>query len=647
MKNSFVISVILLISSVYCLSVEFPFRTWTSTSGVRIEARLIGKSGDKLTIERSDSKQFIFPLSLVSKADQDYVRSALMSTLSLSSGQGVRPSFNQVGAKPNSASLPIWSPTVIEKWWLTHENGDWNELSVKMMVDLRLIWTTKETRSLREGRDFFSWFDHWRWLTLFNKLDSTKGADQLKDTFVEVGKNASLQKTFLKALHPNDQQVRALEIFLSIANDHPDLIERYSALAVAYAVVFDQPFPRNWPHHQVLSKDVPIDPALPSKRFGDMVKANLGRKLEYDPSHLSVTELKFVIDHRLPVSELEWARESVKFRRSSFGKIFSSIVYDRPRLDGAVFRWPYGDYSLSSIQEKGGICVDQAYFSSMAGKAKGIPTLTFVGQGSGGGHAWFGFLKNPGRWETDCGRYENQNYPVGNAIDPQLWKLITDDELGALARGEKNLSGFRGKAVDYFAWALANPDAEFYRESLKRARTLHPAYVDVWKKEATWVEAKLTDLREKRNFWDAWLKAFSNTVDLKIEGQKKLADVYDEMGNPSQAERIRSLIVKQNRSGRFDLAIKEGAEQIMNKLEKKLWADAEKTYERMVKDFEKTAGGELYYNLVRPYVETLVRSGRKEQAMDAIEYLKKRNVLDLGPGSIIGLEMQKLLQKIN
>ena len=143
-------------------------------------------------------------------------------------------------------------------------------------------------------------------------------------------------------------------------------------------------------------------------------------------------------------------------------------------------------------------------------------------------------------------------------------------------------------------------------------------------------------MREKRNFWDAWLKAFSNTVDLKIEGQKKLADVYDEMGNPRQAERIRSLIVKQNRSGRFDLAIKEGAEQIMNKLERKLWADAEKSYERMVKDFEKTAGGELYYNLVRPYVETLARSGQKEQAMDAIEFLKKRNVLDLGPGSIIG-----------
>jgi hypothetical protein len=515
------------------------------------------------------------------------------------------------------------------------------------MSNLRSIWTKKEDRSMREGRDFFSWFDHWRWINLYSRYYSKTGNDSLESVFVEVGKKTTLQKVFLKALHPEDNEIQALEIFLSIARDHSQSIEKYAALASAYAVVFDQPFPRDWPHHQVSNKDVPIDPSLPSQRFGEFVKAHLARKLEYDPSQLSVTELKFVVDHRLPSSELAWVRNSVKFRRSSFGKIFASIQYDHPRLEGALFRWPYGSYSLSAIQEKGGICVDQAYFSSMAGKAKGIPTLTFVGQGSGGGHAWFGFLKNPGRWETDCGRYENQNYPVGNAIDPQSWKLITDDELGALARGEKNLSGFRGKAVDYFAWAMANPTAAFFRESLQRARTLHPAFTEVWKEEASWVERNLSDPREKRNFWDAWLKAFSNTVDLKIEGQKKLADVYDEMGNPRQADRIRSLIVKQNRSGRFDLAIKEGAEQIMKKLEKKLWSDAEKLFERMVKDFEKTAGGELYYGLVRPYVETLDRSGQKEQARDAIDFLKKRNVLDLGPGSIIGLEMQKLLQKIN
>ena len=626
-------------------SSEFPFRTWTSSSGVRIQARLISKSGDKLTIERSDSKQFVFPLSLLSKEDQNYIRSA-MDAKAINSSYA-NPSHTTSPLQANSGKLPIWSPTVIEKWWLTHQDGDFNKLSNELLSNLRSIWISKEQRSIREGRDFFSWFDHWRWIQLYEKLYSRKRDDSLKDIFIEVGKNASLQKVFLKALHPNDKQDVALEIFLSIAKEHTNSIKKYGALAVAYAVVFDQPFPRNWPHHQVSSKDVPVDPSFPSQRFGEMVQAHLARKLEYDPSQLSVTELKFVVDHRLPASELEWVRESVKFRRSSFGKVFSSIEYDRPRLEGAVFRWPYGDYSLASIQEKGGICVDQAYFSSMSGKAKGIPTLTFVGQGSGGGHAWFGFLKNPGRWETDCGRYENQNYPVGNAIDPQSWKLITDDELGALARGEKNLSGFRGKAVDYFAWALANPMESFYRESLQRARTLHPSYTEVWKNEANWVEKNVKDLREKRNFWDSWLKAFSNTIDLKIEGQKKLAAVYDEMGNPRQAERIRSLIVKQNRSGRFDLAIKEGAEQIMNKLEKAEWSDAEKLYERMVKDFEKTAGGELYYGLIRPYVEKLAQSGRKDQAMDAIEFLKKRKVLDMGPGSIIGLEMQKLIQKIN
>ena len=155
-------------------------------------------------------------------------------------------------------------------------------------------------------------------------------------------------------------------------------------------MVFDQPFPRTWPHHQVARNDVPFDSALPSSRFAEMVNAHKSRQLEYDPTQLSVTELKFVVDHRLPKSELDWARESVKLRRASFDKIFSSIKYDRPRLEVEFLDGHTVIIRLVQLKKKG-ICVDQAYFSSMAGKAKGIPTLTFVGQGSGGGHARFGF----------------------------------------------------------------------------------------------------------------------------------------------------------------------------------------------------------------------------------------------------------------
>ena len=78
------------------------------------------------------------------------------------------------------------------------------------------------------------------------------------------------------------------------------------------------------------------------------------------------------------------------------------------------------------------------------------------------------------------------------------------------------------------------------------------------------------------------------------------------------------------------MAIKEGSQQILDKVNAKQWMEAERAYERMIKDFERRRW-QLYYGLIRPYVERLVSMGRKEQAMDAIDYLKKRDVLDLGP----------------
>ena len=71
----------LVVFGLKCFSAEFPLRTWTSTSGTQIEARLLNMSGDKLTIERSDAKQFSFPLNLLSAQDQDYVRNALSGQL--------------------------------------------------------------------------------------------------------------------------------------------------------------------------------------------------------------------------------------------------------------------------------------------------------------------------------------------------------------------------------------------------------------------------------------------------------------------------------------------------------------------------------------------------------------------------------------
>lgn len=68
--------------------------------------------------------------------------------------------------------------------------------------------------------------------------------------------------------------------------------------------------------------------------------------------------------------------------------------------------------------------------------------------------------------------------------------------------------------------------------------------------------------------------------------------------------------------------------------------------QRLVRNFEKTAAGELFYKLVRPYVQTLVEAGQVGQARAVIDFLKKREVLDLGPNSIIGRDIRSLESKL-
>ena len=61
--------------------------------------------------------------------------------------------------------------------------------------------------------------------------------------------------------------------------------------------------------------------------------------------------------------------------------------------------WSGSSYRLIDIGRAGGICADQAFYMTQCGKAKGIPTVIFVGQGQNGGHAWTGFMPEPGKWD--------------------------------------------------------------------------------------------------------------------------------------------------------------------------------------------------------------------------------------------------------
>ncbi|MEK9634640.1 MAG: hypothetical protein VW622_12440, partial [Opitutae bacterium] len=49
-----------------CIAQSFPERTWVSSTGVEIQARMLGFDGTKVTIERSDARKYAFPLGLLS-----------------------------------------------------------------------------------------------------------------------------------------------------------------------------------------------------------------------------------------------------------------------------------------------------------------------------------------------------------------------------------------------------------------------------------------------------------------------------------------------------------------------------------------------------------------------------------------------------
>ena len=54
------------------------------------------------------------------------------------------------------------------------------------------------------------------------------------------------------------------------------------------------------------------------------------------------------------------------------------------KVDGKEVANQKMERTLPLILQEGGLCVDQAYFAAMVGKAKGVPTLLFRGAGLDG-----------------------------------------------------------------------------------------------------------------------------------------------------------------------------------------------------------------------------------------------------------------------
>ena len=427
---------------------------------------------------------------------------------------------------------------------------------------------------------------------------------------------------------------------MRIAN--PQKFKEYRALAVALAVVYDQNFPRFWPHGQVHSSQVPIAEIAVADRFKFWTDSNESKALLLDLRMLSPGQIKFIVEAPLNRSEFEWARKNVRYPRSEFAKAFDAVSYSAERVRSGMFHWNAGEYTLENLQRQGGICVDQAYYAMIAGKARGLPTLFFTGQGTDGGHAWFGYMKTDSRWELDCGRYKNQNYAVGQALDPQTWHPISDHELKTHMQGLREGLEFFSSRDDILMGRLherAGNGAKALR-AYESAMQVCPQNESGWNAKAEYLRRSGASVNILKSHHEAALRQFAANRDISVEQQAALAQIARSQGAPGEAESLERQIVAQNKRQRSDLSVTVAAQKILSLATERQFDQAFTEYRRQAQSLGKTGGGNFFYEIVQPFAGTLVAAGESRRAREVVSMARK--ALKPENGSIIDSELKEL-----
>lgn len=490
------------------------------------------------------------------------------------------------------------------------ERGSWLEWSRALGEAL--------TRDYKSGQvDQKPWIARLRWAQMCRDLarpEMQEALQQDANSFVALLAQEELMQLLGATLSPQDNIAGVWRVLRDLSSRHPQEVHDYPALAVTLAVVFDREFPEDWPHRQVKASLVPRVSDNAREVMMYFVEQDRAGKLLWPLAALRVDQLKYLVDVPIDISELRTMRAKLKITRPNLDKLFSMVDYDLERLRADELDWIGDDYKLSTIFRKGGICVDQAYFAAMSGKALGVPTLYFSGQGTGGGHAWFGFLKEENKWMLEAGRYEEQQYVTGRARDPQTWEPINDHQLRFLSSGTDSQTIYH-YSRNIVALARLEPNAsqpEKQAEIFAEALRVNPQLPMIWEavEEGLIAAGSLDALRRH---YEKMVEQFATQDDVKAVALRKLWVLALKTGDSALAQSCADQLLNL----RSDLAIQWAAEGVRAQLRLKQYAAAAQSVQGYLSSFTKAGrepgGGNLYFELVAPTVLAL-----KKQQQDAL-----------------------------
>jgi len=159
------------------------------------------------------------------------------------------------------------------------------------------------------------------------------------------------------------------------------------------------------------------------------------RKMRYDLKTMPYELSRYLVDTQLSIKERLWAYGRYN-RSSNPARAYFDLKYDMAHFKkGDPKKISKLAFTLPNLRKVGGVCIEQAYYSSEICKALGIPAKIVSGRGGGGvHHAWMMCFVRQRRgravgWDSTTGRYASQKYFVGNVQNPANGRKILDCEL--------------------------------------------------------------------------------------------------------------------------------------------------------------------------------------------------------------------------
>lgn len=446
---------------------------------------------------------------------------------------------------------------------------------------------------------------------------------------------------FFDQLSPCDYLPQVLAILRQLHDADPGRFVAYNQLGLAIALVYDSPPPSRWPHAQVTTQALPRLLPRPLEAFNFFVDSDRHGATLQKLGALPVSELKFAVDIAASFDELEWARKSLKFTLAQLPKSYDIVRYRNDRINARQYVWPGSSYELPRIYSEGGICVDQAYFASQAGKARGVPTLLFSGEGQDGRHAWFGYLGSGQRWVLDAGRYAEQRFVTGVAIDPQTWADLSDHDLQFLSEGFRKLPPYQqSRQYELFAkWYLTAGRAKEAAAAARKAVNCERRNLDAW--ETLLSASAGADARVRESLLREAATALQRYPDLNAFFIRALAESLRARGEASAADFEERSIARKNQTTRTDLSVDQAAEMIARVLDAGTpLAEQLRVYRQALQQYGSGAGMDFYDRVVRPFVGAL--AGQQHHGDAKLALAQARAVLKPEPGSQLDREMAEL-----